>query len=979
MFHDVAVPGWIILVPGKSLDGLLRRMAKDHPGLPRGVGQVIVDLNRHPDGVAATVDEPRASGGDHSLLLYTRDYRVRLFGSPRGDAFTVAAIDPIRLKDHDRLAQGCLRLKARWHAVLEHRQVPAGSDAHWPALRSAWTRLLGARGDEQSVPVVSAAQTAFLDTLDHLIDTKQEREAATDVPSYPYREVSAVGERRYSASAMYEFRVVGGRVPERGQFVGLRGEPAQRGQVLSAEEDRVVVRFDQPLDWARLAQQGEIEETRSGVVHAKQREAVGLLRDRRSRNHSLLTVLVEHRVQPIARVSGSPGAQLDEDQLTAFHRALGVRDMLVVLGPPGTGKTRTISEIARARALAPERAPVLVASHTNRAVDNVLAKLSKDVVVVRVGNEGKVDPDGRPFLLERLAADLRGEVLSTVEVALRSYENLPVAGSWLPELQRRIGVFGAALDNETRAAAELDRVRRAAGGPAQTRLDECRADLAAHEQRRTRRHEKLERLSRRDGRAPTRRWWPPLDKWAAARARSRAQRIVAGKAALAGMADAAGRLEAAAVEAGNALDLATRGIPQVQYAHGEFERVRRHREEARTAANQAVDVIRSALSGVEVVSPIPPGTDPGTTFRTLTQFHDWTGPRLVLLTAREKLLSQWRSEVSGQTEQLHPELIRYADVIGATCVGAATRTEIAEVDFDLAIIDEAGQIDTANLLVPLVRAKRSVLVGDHRQLPPFVDSDVQRWGAENGDPAIRALLEKSGLEILVGGLPDSHVVRLTQQRRMPKIIADFVSGMFYDGTLQTKVVREYNSPLFSSPLAFVDTHRLPDRDRAETAAQQWNPSLRGGWVNHTEARLLARLATYYQRSGVEWALIAPYSAQVKLISKLLRASNFDSDTIDGSVGTVDSFQGGERDVILYGFTRSNARGEVGFLDELRRANVAFTRAKRQLVLVGDMRMLLSARDTGFQAMARSLRDHVAATGDVRQYEEFEARLEVLLQ
>ncbi len=977
MFHTIDIPGLLILIPGKSLDTFLRRMAKDHPGLPGGVAQVVADLSGRPDGVAATVDGPRANGSDQSLLLYTRDYRVRLFRSPRGDAFTVAAIDPIRLKDHDRLAQGCLRLRAYWHAVPEHRQIPAGSDARWPSLLKAWTRLLGARGDEQAVPAVSPAQAAFLDTLDRLIDTKQAMDAAAEVPSYPYREARAAGERRYSASSVYEFLVVGGRVPERHEFVGLRGEPAQRGQVLRVDGDRVVVRFDQPLDWARLPQQGELAETKSNVVHAKQREAVGLLRDRRSRNHSLLSVLVEHEVRPLAAVPAHPGGELDEDQLAAFHQALGVRDMLVVLGPPGTGKTRTISEIARSRALAPDRAPVLVASHTNRAVDNVLAKLPEDVVVVRVGNEGKVDPDGRPFLLERLAADLRGEVLSTVDVALRSYEGVPVAVSWLPELERRIGAFGAALDAETRAAAELDRVRHAMGGPALTRLQERRAELAAHEQHMAGRTRKLERLRGRDSRAGKRRWWPPLDKWAASRARTRARRIEAGNAALAGLSEAAGRLRAAVNEAGAALDVATRALPQVRHAQGELERIRRHREAAWTAAAEAVEVIRRALGGVDVVPPFPAGLDAVAARQALTGFHTWAGQRLVLLSAREKLLSAWREEASGKTEQLHPELIRYADVIGATCVGTATRSEIAEVEFDLAIIDEAGQIDTATLLVPLVRAKRAVLVGDHRQLPPFVDSGVQRWGKENGDPVVRTLLEKSALEILVGGIPDSHVVRLTQQRRMPKIIADFVSDMFYEGMLRTKVVREHNSTLFSSPLAFVDTSRLPERRRAETAAQQWKPSLAGGCVNHAEARMLAGLAAHYQRSGVEWALIVPYAAQVKLISDLLRADGAASDTIDGNVGTVDSFQGGERDVILYGFTRSNPRGEVGFLDELRRANVAFTRAKRQLVLVGDMDMLLRARDPGFRALATSLRDHVAASGDVRRYEELEARLERL--
>jgi superfamily I DNA and/or RNA helicase len=106
-----------------------------------------------------------------------------------------------------------------------------------------------------------------------------------------------------------------------------------------------------------------------------------------------------------------------------------------------------------------------------------------------------------------------------------------------------------------------------------------------------------------------------------------------------------------------------------------------------------------------------------------------------------------------------------------------------------------------------------------------------------------------------------------------------------------------------------------------------------------------------------------------MIKQLLRAELTDHDLIDTNVGTVDSFQGGERDVILYGFTRSNRSNNVGFLRELRRANVAFTRAKQQLVLTGDLGMLRQARDPAFRELARSLGDHVAAAGDVRPYRE----------
>ncbi len=118
----------------------------------------------------------------------------------------------------------------------------------------------------------------------------------------------------------------------------------------------------------------------------------------------------------------------------------------------------------------------------------------------------------------------------------------------------------------------------------------------------------------------------------------------------------------------------------------------------------------------------------------------------------------------------------------------------------------------------------------------------------------------------------------------------------------------------------------------------------------------------------------PYLAQAELIRRLLTGRVSDAEKIRLNVGTVDSFQGGERDVILYGFTRSNPERRVGFLKELRRVNVAITRARLQLVLVGDLDTLTEARDRGFRERARALRDHVAGVGEIVPHDCARSRL-----
>ena len=199
------------------------------------------------------------------------------------------------------------------------------------------------------------------------------------------------------------------------------------------------------------------------------------------------------------------------------------------------------------------------------------------------------------------------------------------------------------------------------------------------------------------------------------------------------------------------------------------------------AALVAASAVREAVSGVVAPPFVMTNEDLSAPEAQIADLRSWLAATLPLLRVQAGLLADWHGEVSGATDQLYPELVRYADVVAATCTGAASRPEISGLDFDLAIVDEAGQIGVADVLVPLVRARRGVLVGDHRQLPPFLDSEVKQWGKSVDDGVTRELMAKSALELLIGDLPDSHVVWLTGQRRMPAMIADFVSEAFIRG------------------------------------------------------------------------------------------------------------------------------------------------------------------------------------------------------
>ena len=974
----------LVLVPGGSLDKQLRDKARIHPGLP-AVEQLARDLGALRNGVPARLDEGGGGRGP-SLLVHTTAYRLRLYPTDRGTGYFVSAVDPVRLRDHHELAKSCLLVRPpAWRLVFGVRDIPQDADAGWQRIQEAWQHLGTVLTEHRETAAPNPAQQTFLDAVGQLVDATQRittREERRGGP-YPYAEFASTGGQRSGRHSMYEFRLALSDVPDEGAFVEVRGEAEMRGQVTRRDGRRVTVRFDQAVSWERIPRQGELAVTPSTVVFDKQREALALLGSGRAGNPLLLPALVEHRVRALRPVSVTPGEALDPDQLTAFRKALATDDVLVVLGPPGTGKTRTITQIAHAcatgraggRTDGDARNRVLVTSHTNRAVDNVLAKLPRDLVVVRVGNDGKVSEDGRPYLLERQAGELAEEVSQAMTQRVAAYAQVDTARRRADELTRALDRLDRLRAAEKSAAAGLDSARRTAGDPVRKRLDALAARREHDQGTRDGVVQRIERAEpkyvrareRSEGRAfgslfraPARRWQRRLDEL-----RAQDEELRTALTAL-DTTLAATHLE---------LEQVTRDAPAVRAARDAWQGAAVDRADSQHKAYDIADRAIAAIAHLE--SPPEPGrTEDAEAARgQLRALERWLGEWLPLLVARRQLATEWQAAIAADSQQLAPELIRYAHVVGATCIGTASRPELSGLDFDLAIVDEAGQIGIADALVPLVRARRGVLVGDHKQLPPFLDTEVAEWGKDITSAELRGLMTKSALERLVDGLPDSHVVQLTLQRRMPVEIAGFVSAAFYDDRLRTEHDHPYHDPLFSSPIAFVDTGELPPRDRQESSDTRAGESFgRVGVRNHCEARLLARLAAFYHRRGNEWAVIVPYRAQVAAVVAELSRLIGDGRRAREGVGTVDAFQGGEREVILYGFTRSNSQGRIGFLKELRRANVAFTRAQRQLVLTGDLGTLLRADDPDFRALAQNLHTHLKRHGDIRSHDDVTALL-----
>ncbi len=268
------------------------------------------------------------------------------------------------------------------------------------------------------------------------------------------------------------------------------------------------------------------------------------------------------------------------------------------------------------------------------------------------------------------------------------------------------------------------------------------------------------------------------------------------------------------------------------------------------------------------------------------------------------------------------QILDRADVLCATTTGLGSEI-LGARRFDLAVIDEACQSTEPGCWIPLLRCDRAVLAGDHCQLPPTV---VSQEAAREG-------LGKSLFERCMELAGPTIARRLKIQYRMHQAIMDFPSLEFYGAELQADpAVQEHlladlpgvqAAPLTQTAIEFIDTAGAGFDEEIEPDGQSR--------LNRQEARLVGCKIRQLLEAGVsaaEIAVIAPYAAQVRLLREQLSQAELEIDSVDG-------FQGREKEAVVISLVRSNPRGEIGFLGDIRRMNVAMTRARRKLILVGD--------------------------------------------
>lgn len=638
------------------------------------------------------------------------------------------------------------------------------------------------------------------------------------------------------------------------------------GEVEAASPEEIVLLCEGVFDEEGLPDSGIlIQDTiRSQIALNRQNVALESVRTRTSVRSDLKNLLLNpHNVSP-----PHPEAvqflqdDLDEDKRDAITSALGTEDLLAVEGPPGTGKTKLISELVLQFLLSGCR--VLLSSQTHIALDNALEKIAAMAQseglnhrIVRIGrkDDSRIAPTAKTFLVEKGVSAWLMDVRSKADKGLKEWA--AAAGVQLDDIK-----IGQAF---SRLRAHLS-----------TR-NELREELERLEQKQDEFNTKINSLNRE------------------------------------------GTLTLKASNFRSDLDLTTRRI-----------------NEAKTLLKNADQDVAASYESLETFPEIGKeifriSEDELPEFESLFLGNSDAAAQCKALI---DLVEDWKLHLAGQRE-FQSAYLGTADVVSGTCVGIASGF-LTELEFDVCIVDEASKALPTELLVPMVRCRRWIIVGDTKQLSPYIgDFESHKDLCERFELSLKDL-RRTVLDHLVDKLPRSNLKKLTHQYRMAKPIGDLVSNCFYGSQLESEVnftERHFvTTNAVPAPVTWFCTGALEERN--ETPA-------RGSYKNLAEARsardLLERLGASAAKVKKTYSVVvmSGYLAQVRELERSLGHLSGQLQYLDITFCTVDTYQGREADIAVYSVTRSNRERSIGFLQERQRINVALSRGKQLLCIIGD--------------------------------------------
>ncbi|MBQ4518813.1 MAG: AAA family ATPase [Clostridia bacterium] len=627
----------------------------------------------------------------------------------------------------------------------------------------------------------------------------------------------------------------------------------------------------------------------------------------------------------------------NDSQEDAICKGIKTKDVYLVMGPPGTGKTTVILEWIK-YFVHEKKMRVLVSSQNNKAVDNVLERIIKEegINALRIGSENKVAEQIKPCLFDLKLESLRSKIKTTTDNHAETIA--PYTEYWT-------GINGSLLSVEPLYSkkGELEKALEAACNEllaSAYQLEDLLARYRTREQITEANVFKINLL---------------IDKEQTYRNKNAFLRFILKPISL--------------FRTWRIGRLITRHDDNLMFLSQLLTSYNNKRDEHIHLFDHSVTevYIPERESAAEIAEKMADFSidydgqlDPYAIYD-LTQFKEqditaysyYTSITSALQTALSRAaaliteLQRWQSvAVDTSNYTLKNILFEEVNLVGATCIGINSQHRFADLNFDVSIIDEAGQIQIHNALVPMSVSNKLIMLGDHKQIPPMADQELLDILNEHQIPT--DLLEKSLFEDMYERLPEENKSMLDTQYRMPAEIANIISDWFYGGEYKS-FTGKFDLPsavpaLSDRPFLIVDT--------SDSGKERWERSIPQGEQivhdNPLEASVAAQIVAALHQDGYNLnnvGIIAALKAQVDLIRKELRKNDIPAELTNELAATLDSYQGQERNIIIYSFGRSSgadpSRNGVGFLTELRRLNVAMSRCKETLIMIGDMTFLSS--------------------------------------
>ena len=934
--------------------------------IPNDRRQLEIDLARLSTKNGLPVVLESFKDGNPRLVFCTERFEVGCGLTEGNKAYKLAFLAPLTPQRRVQLAKQAVMVvtsyPAPWRVVddyfgLKGQELHSGFDD----IRCAWETATCLVKDQSKARQLTPDHYKFLSDVENLInfacDVERDKHTTENVVVVKFSSVSDTRQSRsvYQFDVMQHHFKIGDRILFGLETPDERG-PGFVGTIEEATSQTLRVSFHKDVDASFLENVQWIKPFVSLKQYEIQKSALEALRNDRSANPYLLDVIVGGAFQPPkgAQEISSVG-KLNPSQSKAVCYADQIPDMLMVIGPPGTGKTESIVEIAKR--FTRRKQKVLITSKNNMAVDNVLGKLT-DLEVLRIGREEKISDAIQPLTIDAKATQQQANILTSTESVWRNMkilvENWSQLDAKLCELELDGGKWQQAVASWNLEQQKLKDWEDEMYKPFQPILARLQKQVQIKDKQIARKVADLRTITQHIDSLSKLTRIPIVNIFIhrmAENAKKQIQELILRKQMLI---DAREHTQKDTQRIFESYKTRITSGPEALEKKKKIEQALNRKIECEMTIQNFLEHLLKFLARFENAPQIEPNESPSNLpafIQKMRSWHEFTKKRYILLT-------EWRELLGSRHQALYPNLIRMADVVGATCIGIANDAHFEDLKFDLVIADEAGQIQVMDLLVPLVRAKKAILVGDHKQLPPIADDEIKarveeiekRMNEENTEQ--REWLEKSLFErIIEGRVPDDRKVMLDTQYRMPAPIAEFISNEFYEGKYKTGHNKTYSPLFFQHTMTFIDTSPLPTRRETRQKGSDDNDG--GGYTNELEAQLIASMVQAFQNKEQEWGVIVPYKKQAALIKNKLENLVIASELKDW-IATVDSFQGKERNVIIYGFTRSNSNGRIGFLKELRRLNVSLTRARQQLVIVGDASFLENTGDKNFSHLCKQL-------------------------